>query len=37
MASIQLGDREYLSQIVKADITVDRIIGLAFMTDKNVH
>lgn len=33
VANIQLGDREYLSQIVISDITVDGIIGLDFMTE----
>lgn len=33
VANIQLGDREYLSQIVISDITLDGIIGLGFMTE----
>lgn len=33
VANIQLGDREYLSQIIISDITVDGIIGLDFMTE----
>lgn len=33
VANIQLGDWEYLSQIVISDITVDGIIGSDFMTE----
>lgn len=33
VANIPLGDREYLSQIVISDSTVDGIVGLDFMTE----